>query len=313
MSGMQLKFNESFAIAIVCLLLLVCFCKQVLQALAALADICDKCSADLCDCHCVASLVSGQAARRVVAIYLLFLPVIYNAVYFAHSNFSKFDWASSIVVVDFHAVRSNTTASLSLQLTAQTELDVMFCITPFALAASLSCWLWIALTTDSRSSLTHDTVWDDSLPEPVAYYEICYYAELLALNFSLIAVASSGRTILEVGYAALALTLVECSFVAGARHRRDDAVGRVSTTALTLLLVAAALPLAAMLQPNCVLAEAIIAVHATCVCLVTGVHFTANGEAPASSILAVRVGTTLLASAAHLAVLIHGRNRACPS
>ena len=52
--------------------------------------------------------------------------------------------------------------------------------------------------------------------------------------------------------------------------------------------------------------------HAFCVCAITGFHFAANGEATASSILAVRVGTTVLASLAHLAVLVHGRNRACP-
>lgn len=309
---MKLEFNSTFAVAIVALILLVCFCKQVLQALAAAADVCEKCSAFYCDCGCFASLVSGEAPRRAVAVYLLFLPVTYNAIYFWHQSFSHFDWASSVVLVDFRYAAANATRPASLVLTSQTELDVMFCTTPFALAASLNAWLWIALTTDSRSSLTPDTVWDDSLPEPVAYYEIAYYTELLALNFSLLAIAASGRTLAEVAYAALALTLVQCSFVAGARHRREDAVGRVSTVALTLLLVAVALPLALLLQPNCPVAEAVAAVHATCVCLVTGMHFTANGDASASSILAVRVGTTLLASAAHIAVLVHGRNRACP-
>jgi hypothetical protein len=309
---MRFEFNTTYALIMVGILLLICFLKQVVQTLSAAADLCDKCSAAACDCHCVSVLVSGQAARRVVAVYLLFLPIVYNVVYFYHQSFSRFDWASSVVLVDFKFTSANATHPAALRLTNQTELDAMFFMIPFALATSLTCWLWIALTTDSNSHLTHDTVWDDSLPEPVAYYEICYYGELLALNFSLIAVASSGRTFTEIAYASLALTLVQCSFVAGARHRRDDTVGRATTTALTVLLVLAAAPIATMLQPNCVLAEAVAAVHAVCVCLVTGLHFTANGEASASSILAVRVGTTLLASAAHLAVLIHGRNRACP-
>jgi hypothetical protein len=309
---MKLEFNTTFAVVIVALLLLICFCRQVLQALAAAADLCDKCSADLCDCHCIAALVSGQAARRVVAVYLLFLPITYNAVYFYHQSFTRYDWASSVVLVDFKYTAANATRPAALRLTSQTEVDTLFFIMPFALMVSLNTWVWLAFTTDARSHLTHDTVWDDSLPEPVAYYELVYYAELLAMNASFIALASSGRTFPELASASLALTLVQCSFVASARIRRDDAVARVSTTALTLLLVAAAFPLAAMLQTNCVLAETIAAVHATCVCLVTGLHFTANGEASASSILAVRVGTTVLASAAHLAVLIHGRNRACP-
>ena len=310
----QVNFNSTYAIVIVGLLLLVCFCKQFLQALAAAADLCDKCTLSCCDFRCIAALVSGEAPRRAVAVYLLFLPIIYNAVYFWHQNFSHFDWASSVVLVDFRVARANSTSSApgTLQLTLQTELDVMFCVMPFALVASLNCWIWLSFTTDNRAHLTPDTVWDDSLPEPVAYYELAYYAELLALNFSLISVASSGRTFPEVAYASLALTLVQCSFVAGARHRRDDAVGRVSTAALTLLLVAVAVPLVVMIEPNCPVSEALAAVHAFCVCLVTGLHFTSNGEASASSILAVRVGTTVLASLAHLAVLIHGRNRVCP-
>jgi hypothetical protein len=308
----QLQFNSTYALVIVALLLLVCFCRQVLQALAAGADLLDKCSAAACDCHCIAALVSGQAARRTVAVYLLFLPIVFNAVYFWHQSFSKFDWTSSVVLVDFRSVRpSNSTLNSKLVQTGYVELDLMFVVMPFALTASLNCWLWLAFTKDAGAALAPDTVWDDSLPEPVAYYELAYYGELLSLNFSFIASESSGRTALEVVYASLAITLVECSFVAGARYRRDDAAARVTTLALTLLLVAAALPLVAMVQPACPVAEALASVHAFCVCAVTGLHFAANGEATASSILAVRVGTTVLASLAHLAVLVHGRNRAC--
>jgi len=309
---MKLEFNATFGVIIVALLLLICFCRQVLQALAAGADLCDKCSAAACDCHCVAALVSGQAARRAVALYCFLLPVTYNAVYFYHASFSTFDWASSVVLVDFQFTAANATRPAKLRLAAQTEVDVIICAMPFALMVALNTWTWLALTTDARSHLAPDTVWDDALPEPVAYYELGYYAELLFLNFSLIAVASSGRTLPELAYAALALTLVLCSFVANARFRADDAVQRAAAAVRTLLLVAAALPLAALLQPACVLAEAVAAMHAFCVCAVAGLHFAANGEASASAILAVRVGTSVLASLAHLAVLVHGRNRACP-
>lgn len=309
-----MQFNSTYALVIVGLLLSVCFCRQILQALAAGADLCDKCSAFYCECGCIAALVSGQAARRVVAVYLLFLPIIYNAVYFAHQSWSKFDWTSSVVFVDFRSQRpANGTLNSEIVQTGQVEFDLMFVVMPFALSASLNCWMWLAFTKDAGAALAPDSVWDNELPEAVAYYEMAYYIELLALNLSFIAAESSGRTALEVIYASLALTLVECSFVAGARHRRDDAAARVSTAALTLLLVAAALPLAAMVQPACPAAEVLASIHAFCVCAVTGLHFAANGEATASSILAVRVGTTVLASLAHLAVLVHGRNRACPN
>jgi hypothetical protein len=60
-----------------------------------------------------------------------------------------------------------------------------------------------------------------------------------------------------------------------------------------------------MLQHDCVVAEALAAGHVVCICTVAGMHFAANGEASASSVLAVRVGTTVVASLAHLAVLAH--------
>jgi len=309
---MKLQFNETFAAVIVALLLLVCFCRQVLQALAAAVELCDKCSAQCCDCRCIAALVHGDAPRRAVAMYCLFLPLTYNAVYFWHQSFSKFDWTSSVVLVDFRSERpTNGTQQTEIRQTGQTEVDCMFCVMPFALAASLNCWIWLSLSKDSSALLSHDTIWDDALPECLLYYELAYCAELLAVNFSLIAVSLSGRTVYEVLYATTALTVVECCFVCGARQRRDGAVQRVTCAALTVLLVAVVLPLGMMLEQDCVVAEAVAAVHVLCVCTIVGMHFAANGDATASSILAVRVGTTILASLAHLAVLVHGRNRAC--
>ena len=306
---MKLEFNATFATLIVALLLVACFCKQFLQALAAAADLGGKCSAAACDCNCVHVLVRGDAPRRAVAVYCLFLPLTFNAVYFWHLNFSHFDWASSVVLVDLAARTANATHPAP---PAQTEVDCMFFVMPFALAASLNCWLWLAFTSDASAPLAPDTVWDDSLPEPVAVYELAYYAELLALNFSLLALACSGRTFYEVAYGSLALTLVECSFVANARHRCDEPLERTACAVRGLLLVAAGFPLAMLLEPDCVVAEALAATHAFCVCAVAGLHFAANGEASAASILAVRVGTTVLASLAQLAVLVYGRNRACP-
>jgi hypothetical protein len=306
---MKLQFNETFATVIVVLLLLVCFCRQILQALAAAAELCDKCSVAWCDCKCLTALVRGDAPRRAVALYCLFLPLTFNLVYFWHFNFSKFDWNSSVVLVDFRAV--HTKNGTAIVQTDQTEVDCILCVMPFALAASLNCWIWLSLSKDNSGLLSADTVWDDALPECLLYYELAYCAELLFVNFSLIVVSASGRTVYEVLYATTALTVVESCFVCGARYRHDSAVERITTAALTVLLLAAVLPLGMMLQRDCVVAEAVAAVHLVCVCIIAGLHFAANGEATASSILAVRVGTTILASLAHFVVLLHGRNRVC--
>ena len=135
--------------------------------------------------------------------------------------------------------------------------------------------------------------------------------ETSSASAALIVVSASGRTVFEVLYATAALTVVESCFVCGARHRHDAPVERITTATLTLLLAVVVLPLGMMLQRDCVVAEAVASVHLVCVCVIAGLHFAANGEATASSILAVRVGTTILASLAHFVVLLHGRNRVC--
>ena len=305
---MKVQFNETFAAVIVALLLLVCFCRQILQALAALAELCDRCSASCCDCHCIAALTHGDVPRRAVALYCLFLPLTFNLIFFWHTNFSHFDWASSVVLVDFRAVHSKN--GTVIQQTENLEVDYILCVMPFALAAALNCLIWLKLSNE-RGLLTADTAWDDALPEVVLYYELAYCAELLFANFSLIVVSTSGRTVYEVLYATAALTVVQCFFVCGARHRHDAPTERVTTAVLTILLVAVVLPLGAMLQRDCVVAEAVASVHLVCVCIIAGLHHIANGEASASSILAVRVGTTVLESLAHFVVLFYGRNRAC--
>jgi uncharacterized membrane protein len=137
-------------------------------------------------------------------------------------------------------------------------------------------------------------------------------ALLLLICFCRQVLQTSGRTALEVVYVSLGLTLVECSFVAGARFRRDDTVTRVSTVALTLLIVTVGVGIAPLLQPKCPVAEALVVVLAFCVCSVTGLHFTVNGDVSVSSILTVRIGTTVIVSLTHLVVLVHGRNRSCP-
>jgi hypothetical protein len=52
-------------------------------------------------------------------------------------------------------------------------------------------------------------------------------------------------------------------------------------------------------------------VHATCVALIVGFHFGANGTATASAVVMLRVSVTVVASFMHIVVLLHGRNRLC--
>jgi hypothetical protein len=66
-----------------------------------------------------------------------------------------------------------------------------------------------------------------------------------------------------------------------------------------------------MLQRSCAVSCGIAVVHAACVALIVGFHFGANGAATASAVIMLRVSVTVVASGAHIFVLLHGRNRVC--
>ena len=315
---MQLEFKNSYMIIILVLLLVVCFCRQILELLAAASALCDRgCEKCLCPCVCCPY---ANAARRAVTLYCVLMPVLFNMIYFWHECFSTFDWASSVVLVDFRVrdvtySHANRTAAPAAQPKAdvwQTEVDYMVCVMPFALAASLSCWLWVSFSKDESAALGPDSAWDDELPKCVVYYEFSYYVETFALNLSMIAVSCSERSINEVLQSTLAISTVQCAIMFAARFRLNDSIQRITTVVLLLLLLCAAVPVSAgMVQRGCVVSEAVAAVHALCVLVLVCFHFAANGEATASSVLLVRVAVTILASLTHVAVMVHGRNRAC--
>jgi len=314
----KLQFNNSYMVLIMALLLVVCFCRQIVEILSLVSASCER-ACGLLHCHCVCCPYA-DAARRAVTLYCVLMPVVFNMVYFWHECFSNFDWASTVVLVDFkvrglryaHINRTAEPPTAPDVDVWQTEIDYMFCVMPFALAASLSCWLWVSLTQASGGDIAPDTQWDDELPKRALYYECSYYLETFALNLSMIAVSCSGRSINEVLHATLAVSLTLCTIMFAARFRLDGALQRTFTVVLMLLLAAAAVPLCAgMVQRDCVVSQVVAAVHVLCVLALASFHFAANGEATASSILLVRVGVTVAASLAHLAVMVHGRNRVC--
>lgn len=320
---MQLEFNNSYMLLILALLLAVCFCRQILEivslASALCGSACDRgCALFRCHCECCPG---ADLARRAVTLYCVLLPVAFNMVYFWHECFSHFDWASSVVLVDFrvrgarysHAgTQTPEPANATRVDVSQTEVDYMFCVMPFALAASLSCWLWVSVSQGDHDALTPDSPWDDDLPKAVIYYEFGYYLETFALNLSMIAVSCSERSVNEVLQSTLAVSTAQCAIMFAARFRLDSSIQRGATVVLLLLLAAAAVPVwAGMVQRGCVVSEIVAAVHALCVLALVCFHFAANGEATASSVLLVRVAVTVAASLTHLAVMVHGRNRAC--
>ena len=226
---MQLEFNTSHLLFISVLLCLVCLCRQVTDIGSSIVSILDKCE---CSCVLFEGVNSVELARKAVIVYICMLPITFNAIFFAHSFFSEFDWASSVALMDWYA---NETSVVYPHSNAKSEarplslaptstaivMDYMFCVMPFACSAMLTCLVWVHYTTHAECGrncvLAADTPWDHDLPPALLGYELAYCVEIFCMNFSMIAVSSSGRSGAEMLFATIALSLIMCTFLSFSR------------------------------------------------------------------------------------------------
>ena len=321
---MQLEFNTSHLLFISVLLCLVCLCRQITDIGSSIVSILDKCE---CSCVLFEGVNTTELARKAVIVYICMLPITFNAIFFAHSFFSQFDWASSVALMDWYAnetsvvyPHSNAKSEarpLSLAPTSSAiVMDYMFCVMPFACSAMLTCLVWVHYTTHAERGcnyvLAADTQWDHDLPAALLGYELAYSAEMFCMNFSMIAVSSSGRSVAEMVFATISLSLIMCTFLTFSRQRHEDSLQQTAMACMFFLLAVVLCVLwSVMLQRSCVVACCAAVVHATCVALIVGFHFGANGAASASAVIMLRVSVTIIASFMHIVVLLHGRNRLC--
>jgi hypothetical protein len=321
---MELEFNTSHLLLVVLLLCLVCVCRQMTDISSNIANLIDKCE---CGCWLFEGVNTAELGRKAVIVYICMLPITFNAIFFGHSFFSQFDWASSVALMDWYANETSVvyphtnvvSAALPLSLSRASSaivMDYMFCVMPFACSALLSCTVWVHYTTHAERGcnyiLAADTQWDHDLPAALLGYELAYSVEMFCMNFSMIAVSSSGRSVAEMLFATISLSLIMCTFLTFSRQRHEDSLQQTAMACMFFLLAVVLCMLwSVMLQRSCVVACCAAAVHATCVALIVGFHFGANGAASASSVIMLRVSVTILASLMHVVVLLHGRNRLC--
>jgi hypothetical protein len=187
---------------------------------------------------------------------------------------------------------------------------------PFACSALLTCVVWVHYTTHAERGcnyvLAPDTPWDHDLPAALLGYELAYSVEMFCMNFSMIAVSSSGRSVAEMLFATISLSLIMCTFLTFSRQRHEESLQQTAMACMFFLLAVVLCVLwSVMLQRSCVVSCCAAVVHAACVALIVGFHFGANAAASASAVIMLRVSVTIIASLLHVAVLLHGRNRLC--
>ena len=323
---MQLEFHDSHIIIILLVLFGICFCKQLLETtncmMTTIERFIEKCACCVC--------VYPELGRRGLIVYCFMLPVTYQVIFFAMQMWNKSNWASSIIMVDLHLNSSTVTYSSSLKQSEDVvppllrltptswymEVDYMFCVMPFALAASLSCWVWVCLSSNAdrySEVLDKDTVWDTELPMQLLAYEVAYYVETFALNFSMVSICSSERSFVEIAFTSISLSFVMCVFLSAARHTHtDNVIQQATLTALFLMLGFILVVIwGVMLQKTCTVAKYAAPVHALLIFMLVGFHFAASGTAFASTVILLRTMVTVVASVLHIVILVVGRNQIC--
>jgi hypothetical protein len=324
---MQLEFNTSHLLLVSVLLCLVCLCRQVTDITSTLVSLIDKCECSCFSCSLFEGVNTAELARKAVIVYICMLPMTFNAIFFGHSLFSKFDWASSVALMDWYVNETSVayphtgavSAALPLSLAPASSaivMDYMFCVMPFACSALLTCVVWVHYTTHAERGcnyvLAADTQWDHDLPAALLGYELAYSVEMFCMNFSMIAVSSSGRSVAEMLFATISLSLIMCTFLTFSRQRHEESLQQTAMACMFFLLaVVLSVLWSVMLQRSCVVSCCAAVVHATCVALIVGFHFGANGAASASAVIMLRVSVTIIASLMHIVILLHGRNRLC--
>ena len=324
---MELEFKSEYLLVLVLVLCVLCMCRQMTAISSSVLEIMERCECSCPSCPCFEGMRAKEVLRKGVIVYICMLPVTFNLIFFGHSFFSKFDWASSIALMDWYANETSVvyphsdavseSRPLSLApVSSAIVMDYMFCVMPFACSALLSCCVWVHYTTHAERGCSHllaaDTQWDHDLPAALLGYELAYSVEMFCMNFSMIAVSSSGRSAAEVLLATIALSLIMCTFLTFSRQRHEDSLQQTAMACMFFLLAIVLCVLwSVMLQRSCVVSCGIAVVHATCVALIVGFHFGANGAASASAVVLLRVSVTIIASSMHVVILLNGRNRLC--
>ena len=324
---MQLEFQDNYLLGVLLVLWVLCSCRSLLESCATCVRLVHR-GADLCGvAPCPLGCSGGEGLRQAVVLFCFLQPAVFCGMYLLHRsgpgdrqsstilhnavlNSSSLAYAHGNASVWEHD-RDNRDAVVLLIAANTVQIDYLLVVLPFSVLVSGTSLLWVHCI--NVRALSADTKWDSDMPDAVFVYEMVYYCEVWLMNVSCIAVMCSERSLLEVHYAAMTLTLMLVYALAQARVCTEySAAGHVISVTVVLAFLAVLLPMwTLMLQTACPVAVGVALVHAGVVLTLAVFHSLACGEAAAGMVLLVRVACTMLVCATHTVVYAVGRNRLC--
>ena len=247
------EFGDNYVLIVLLLLWGLCFCRNLLESVSSCARLFESCVArDLCGVSACCPGGLSELARQGVVLFCFLQPAAFCVLYVVHRSGGG-DRRSSTILHNAHLNASSlcythVNDSACVHETASfadvqaVQIDFLFLVLPFSLLVSATSMLWVNCI--SIGAIKSNTQWDTELEDPVFVYETIYYAELWLMNVAVIAVACSERSLLEVHYAALALTLLLIHVCAQSRSSVEyTAAEHVAATVVTLVFASVLAPL----------------------------------------------------------------------
>jgi len=334
---MRLEFHDEYFMLVLGVLWLLCFLRPVLRCVADGLSGAVRCLESGCGCEEACGPCLGEYGQHALLLVLFLQPVVMGAAALGGRGREE----STVLLVEFmqwemgaleRAQNASSAANASavsrprgaggaqgVQVLGRDvyggvyllhEVDYLFFALPFAFAVSLSSLLLVHLS--KARILTAGDVWDDTLDHEVLVYEGSYFMELWTLNLSLLAAAGQPRPLGHYIASALALTLVEFYFVITARFRCASAAEHNAGAAmLTLMCVVSGVVFADTPAWQCGLGAGLAVLHLAVSCVLVAMHFAAQGATSARAVVLLRLAVSSAVCAAHLGVLLAGKNRWC--
>jgi len=259
MGSMVLEFDTRYAIGVLVFMVVLFFCKSLLECV-------DKCMNVLAHVSCAhvscaqsldcLALNHGQkeSFRNIQVVFLLLLSACKPLVILLGSLCGEFAlghkprWTVGFVHVFFNQSafthtqghgplnQSDLVREFSSPSRA-TEVDGLFLVMPFALISACSTWTWITLKNDGFFDA--DPAWDADLfsSRAMQLFEILYGFETFALFFGLLSIAGDPMTLEYVLAITLSLTLLLLYLFAFSRGPRSEALVESAFGVVILVMI----------------------------------------------------------------------------
>ena len=323
---MDLTFDGHYVVGITVFMLVMLFCKNLLQMLQSLAQCWQPCCVSCVDAWpCPCAHYGHKQMLRVAVIasvytfsigqpFLLLL-----ARYLGTSARENPLWTVNMVTVMLNAsVFEHQHNSSSVQHSRHpdfvriqvTETDVLLLVMPFALCAAATTWSWLSL--QHAGFFSNDPVWDVELfrDARMQLYELVYVLEQWLLTLALATLAAEPVDFWYVLCFSATCVLLSCYLLACSRAPLDTQGVNMPILAFALLCTIVSV-FASRHWSQCVpqnLSAVALMLHGLSLGFL---HLSARGEACAGTVILGRTSISCFFSAYFIINMGLGANRFC--